>query len=104
MGLKKTWTHTKTNATYTDAYHRVWNVTLQTEECMEFMVMIYTTHGDRMANYSTLASIAHKMRAGGSRFDNFFTIALLDQANMNPVKAAYNYLKTLPEYIGSTDI
>jgi hypothetical protein len=37
-------------------------------------------------------------------FENYFTYELLNAAGNNPVKAAYVFIKTQPEFIDATDV
>ena len=69
----------------TDAYHRVENVRLDGKNAIAFSVRAYA--------------------AGSSRFfaeTSYF--CAYDIAGDNPIKQAYEHLKTLPEFAGATDI
>jgi len=41
---------------------------------------------------------------GDFTFDKYFSIDVLNKLNNNSIKQSYNYLKTLDEFINSTDI
>jgi hypothetical protein len=71
--------------TATDAYHRVEHVVIASKSQIEFAVMSYASTGNPMAFG------AKTMRCG------------YDMDGANPIRQAYLYLKTLPEFSNAVD-
>ncbi len=82
MALSKT-TNFK-GVTISDAYHRVWATTL-TKNTVSFGLGIHATADSEMID-STSHTCSY------------------DIAGENPIKQAYEHLKTLPEFSGSVDV
>jgi hypothetical protein len=82
MALSKTTTFK--GVTIADAYHRVWGVTLTKTE-ISFGLGIHASTDADMID-STSHSCAY------------------DIAGENPIKQAYEHLKTLPEFAGAADV
>jgi hypothetical protein len=70
--------------TITDAYHRVWAVTLTKTE-ISFGLGIHASADADMLD-STSHTCAYSL------------------AGSNPIQQAYEHLKTLPEFSGATDV
>ena len=84
MALKLT-TQTASGLTAIDAYHRVENLSLANKNHMTFALRSY-------------ASADHPSFA-----EAYFSCAY-DIAGENPIKQAYEHLKTLPEFAGAADV
>jgi len=82
MALSKTTTFK--GVTVTNAYHRVWGVTL-TKDTVSFGCGIHAAADDEMID-STSYSCAY------------------DINESNPIQQAYEHLKTLSEFSGATDV
>ena len=67
-----------------DAYHRVSSVQISNKQNMNFVVTLHKTANDRHFQESALG-------------------CAYDLNGKNPIAQAYEYLKTLPAYAGSTD-
>lgn len=83
MALKKS-VVTSFGVNVSDAYHRVHNVRLITKESMNFAVQ--TSVDGKLPPFSDI--------------QHFCDYAIDGE---NPIKQAYEYLKTLPEFSGATD-
>jgi hypothetical protein len=83
MALKKTVT-TQHGFVATDAYHRVENVTVVNKDQINFHARSYVS-------------------ADKPFFDESVYSTVYDIAGENPIKQAYEHLKTLPEFAGATD-
>tara|TARA_R110000868_G_scaffold68577_2_gene202739 strand:+ start:1266 stop:1523 length:258 start_codon:yes stop_codon:yes gene_type:complete len=84
MALKKTAT-TKHGFEATDAYHRVEGVRLETKTKITFQLRLYKSQSSEVAFA-----------------DEFFSCDY-DLMGENPIKQAYQYLRTLPEFTGAFD-
>lgn len=93
------------DADHTDAsaYHKIANLQCDyVNESASFSVCIYK---DQTARQSNKRPVTAKMyTVVNPAFDNNFGFENLDLEDMNQVKAAYVYLKTLPEYAGAIDV
>ena len=68
-----------------NAYHRVENVSLLNKNSLNFMVLSYASASNNVS-----------FQADAYNCD-------YDLEGDNPIKQAYEYLKTLPEFSGATD-
>lgn len=84
MALKLTAT-TPQGFTATDAYHRVGHLSLQGKNSIVFMLESYKGSEESISFASERKSCSY------------------DIAGENPIKQAYLYLKTLPEFAGASD-
>jgi hypothetical protein len=84
MALKLT-TTTPQGFTATDAYHRVEHVSLQSKNSLVFILESYKGSGEPVSFASERKSCSY------------------DLAGENPIKQAYLYLKSLPEFAGASD-
>lgn len=82
MALAKTTTFK--GITLNNAYHRVWGVSL-TKDTMSFGLGVHA-----LAEAEMIDSTSHT--------------CAYDIAGDNPIKQAYEHLKTLPEFAGAADI
>lgn len=82
MALSKTTTFK--GVTVSDAYHRVWGVTL-TKDTISFGCGIHASGETNM-------------------IDSISYSCAYDIAGDNPIKQAYEHLKTLPEFAGAADV
>lgn len=83
MAVKKTVT-THHGFVAIDAYHRIENVTVVDKNKINFHVRLYV---DKNKPF----------------FDEAVFISVYDIDGANPIKQAYDYIKTLPEFEGATD-
>ena len=82
MALSKTTTFK--GVTIAGAYHRVWSVTL-TKDTLSFGCGVHAS-----ADADMIDSTSHT--------------CVYDIAGENPIKQAYEHLKTLPEFAGAADV
>ena len=85
MALQKT-TTTPQGFEATNAYHRVEAVTLTSKDEISFRVRSYKDASETVAFGDAGFSCAY------------------DIAGENPIKQAYEHLKTLPEFAGAADV
>lgn len=83
MALKKTVT-TIHGINVQDAYHRVESVSLQSKEAIGFHVRSY-------------------VNADSTSFESKMFACKYDLNGANPIKQAYDHVKTLPEFSGAID-
>jgi hypothetical protein len=81
MAISKTTTFK--GCTIADAYHRVWNVKVS-KDSVSFGLGVHSSSDDEMID-STSHSCAYNLDGD------------------NPIKQAYQHVKTLPEFAGATD-
>jgi hypothetical protein len=88
----------------TDAYHRI-IACVHDYALSRFLIMvhIYKDQAARNANKVNVNARQFSIDQAAPEFATFFGTTALDALNMNPCKAAYLYLKTLPEYDGAID-
>lgn len=84
MALAKTIT-TPFGIEITDAYHRVEDITISNKTEMNISLAIYA---DKTARPVSTRGF----------------LAVYDIAGENPIKQAYEHLKTLPEFAGAADV
>lgn len=84
MALEKTFT-TEHGIVVNNAYHKVENLIIRNKTQMEFNVKVFV---------SKEQSLPFEMLA----FSCWYSIE-----GVNPIKQAYEHLKTLPEFAGATD-
>lgn len=84
MALQKTIT-TEAGLTATDAYHRVEGLRFVSKSEISFLVRSYAS--------TDLPAFGEAVHA-----------CAYDIAGENPIKQAYEHLKTLPEFSGATDV
>jgi len=84
MALLKTKT-TDFGIEVTDAYNRVENVRLDGKNTIAFSVRAYAPNSSRF-------------------FSEVSYFCVYDIAGENPIKQAYEHLKTLPEFAGAADV
>jgi hypothetical protein len=82
MALSKTTTFK--GITIADAYHRVWGVTL-TKDTISFGFGVHAS-------------------ADGEMIESTSHTCAYDIAGDNPIKQAYEHLKTLPDLVGAEDV
>ena len=68
-----------------NAYHRVENVSLLNKNSLNFTVLSYASASNNVSFQANAYSCSY------------------DLDGENPIKQAYEYLKTLPEFSGATD-
>lgn len=68
-----------------NAYHRVDNVSLLNKNMLNFMVLSYASASNNISFQTDAYTCDY------------------DLLGNNPIKQAYEYLKTLPEFSGATD-
>lgn len=83
MAINKT-INTKFGITVPQAYYKIKSVNIESKNKMTFIVFIY----------------ADKEKVN---LDEQFYNCVYDINGSNPIKQAYEYLKTLPEFAGATD-
>lgn len=84
MALLKT-IQTKYDITVENAYFRVENVLIQSKNSLQFLLKTYVS------------------AASAAEFSSELHICNYDLSGDNPIKQAYEHLKTLPEFEGATD-
>ena len=89
MALKKSY-HSTYGTNHTQAYHKI-NRASMIDESLECSVGIYATEAARTAGSGSIGSSLH----------NFPYTSSIDESF---VSQSYEYLKTLDEYSGATDV
>jgi hypothetical protein len=106
MGLELTFTESNTGLNLVDAYHKIMKVDIVNNDRVSILVGTYTAQGQtssiRTKEFSIYAS--NDDPQGSEPFADNFSIAALDAVDANLIKNAYNYLKTLAEYNGASDV
>lgn len=89
--------------TNASAYHRVTTLLLYVaQERVKIEVSTYKDSAARSAGKEPLRRVYHA--AQGADFTTYFDDAVLDTENYNPLERAYEYLKTLDEWDGASDV
>lgn len=105
MALELTYVDEDAGLTLTDAYQKVLRVDLMTNTRVNILVGIYTSAG-QVSYVKTQEYSLHESGdvEGNTPFADNFSITALDAVDANPIKNAYNYLKTLTEFDGAEDV
>lgn len=106
MALQQNYTDSKTNITITNAYIKVNEVTFLKGVRVIFKVGIYNSGTDQDNGKEPLECFTYELYSArdGTDWTDHFEITDLQAAGMDIVKACYNYLKTLSDYSGATDV
>ena len=90
-------------STHASAYHRISSLTLLPDPKIASMEMeIYVDAAARAAAKTPLLKRHYVIE--GNDFDTYFAPAVLDVVDQNPQERAYEFLKTLDEYDGASDV
>lgn len=94
--------------TFPDAYHRIVEVTLYPMRLRaDIVVAVYPDAATRQADqeaYFRGPDDPKMLKVYGEDYTAYFSAAALAARNMDPIKSAYVYLKTLGSYQGATDV
>ena len=102
MALEKSYDD-KFGNTNTNAYHRIRKVALDNAGSVaNIEVSVYKDSAAKIASRGTLETLLYTVY--GTDYDDNFSATVIDPSGMNTIKAAYEYLKPLPEYSGAVDI
>ncbi len=89
--------------TNASAYHRVLQVLVdKSSSVADILVGIYKDASARGAGKSTLASRHYRVECAD--FETYFGTANMNIVDKNAISIAYDYLKTLSEYNGASDV
>lgn len=92
-----------TGESYPEAYHRVTMLTLNaTKPAVELTVAVYLTEAARRAGKQPVATYTAPVLA--EAFMAYFSPQALDRLATNPIRAAYEYLRTLPAYAEAVNV
>lgn len=102
MAISQTVINNQTGADYVGAYGRVTQVVIIPKTIAKLNMSWYATQGLRLAGKEPV--VKEEIEILGEDFETFFGCEALQEAGMDPFKAAYEYLKTLDQYEDAEDI
>ena len=99
MALEKSITHKDYGVDFLKAYHRVELVTC-TKSSVQVAVRVYTSVATKDRSWVE----PRDKSVTGTDFTTYFSDKVYIGGATNPIRQAYLWLKTLPEYAGALDV
>ena len=90
-------------STHASAYHRIVGLELSVED--EVAHVTIATYVDQTARTNDMRPVGKKRyRFEGTDYTNLFDDTNMSPVDKNPIKNAYDHIKTLPEWSAATDV
>ena len=92
-----------TGATHASAYHKITSISHSREQSrMMLHVSIYKDSTAKSEGKAPVGSASY--RVADSDYTTYYANAVLDTVSQNHVERSYEYLKTLSDYSGASDV
>jgi len=92
-----------TGVTHASAYHKI--TSLNHNRTGDRMMIQVTIFADAAAKAASKAPVGNaSYRVAGTDYDTYFANSVLDTVDQNHVERSYEYLKTLDDYTGASDV
>jgi len=92
-----------TGVTHASAHHKITNLSLRRQSsCALIHVTIFKDAAAMAADKSPVGNASH--RVAGEDYATYYANAVLDTVDQNVVERSYEYLKTLDDYSGASDV